>query len=405
MRKIIAMLVLIFLCCLPLTYVFGNGIDENTVLLLHFNGADGATNFVDNSASNHSITAYGNAQIDTSQSKFGGASLLLDGDGDYATVPDSDNWDFGTGDFTIDFWARFNALSGGGFASFIDVSNSVEDLGVQVLYPHGGGPGYIQIRFGGTVYNFTQTLAINPWYHIAVTRNGNNMYLFLNGTQVGTTQDVTGKDITGLTLGVCIGAEFAGPGAYPFNGWIDEMRISKGIARWTSNFTPPTAEYDTTPNTSPLAHAGQDAEAYVNEDVTLDGRFSYDPDGQIVSWVWRSLSDPQKPIVAEGELVTIKAHGYAEELIELTVTDNRGATATDTMKITNPGIVGPQGPPGMTPAEVAAMQNQINTLQQENATLEQQNASQQLRLEQDRYLLEQLPQLQKKLEELEAQVP
>jgi len=157
------------------------------------------------------------------------------------------------------------------------------------------------------------------------------------------------------------------------------------------------------PNELPIADAGQDLTANVGDDLILDGSNSYDPDGNIVSWVWRSLSEPQKTIIATGETTSIKAHGYAEELVELTVSDNRDGSATDTMKIINPGIQGPPGPPGVTPEEIAAMENQINTLQQQNTTLQRQNADQQKRLEEDRYLLQQLPQLQKKIVELETQ--
>ena len=159
----------------------------------------------------------------------------------------------------------------------------------------------------------------------------------------------------------------------PFDGWVDELRISKGIARWTADFTPPTEEYGTEPNEPPIAGAGSDVVAYAGDEIALDGSYSYDPDGTIISWVWRSLSDPEAPIVAEGEVTTMTAHGYVEELVELTVTDNRGATATDTFTITSavvenieliPGPEGPQGPrgeqgeqgpPGITPEEIAAV--------------------------------------------------
>ena len=84
-----------------------SGWDNYTKLLLHFDGTDGSTTFVDSSPSGKTVTAVGNAQIDTAQYKFGGASGLFDGNGDYLSVPDSDDWYFGTGDFTIDAWARF----------------------------------------------------------------------------------------------------------------------------------------------------------------------------------------------------------------------------------------------------------------------------------------------------------
>lgn len=82
-------------------------IDTYTKLLLHCDGTDGSTTFSDNGVTGHTVTANGNAQIDTAQSKFGNASGLFDGTGDYLTIPDHADWNFGTGNFTIDAWIRF----------------------------------------------------------------------------------------------------------------------------------------------------------------------------------------------------------------------------------------------------------------------------------------------------------
>ena len=73
-------------------------------------GTDGSTTFTD-AIGTHTVTAVGNAQIDTAQYKFGGASGLFDGTGDYLTIPDHADFNFGAGDFTIDFWVRFNAIN------------------------------------------------------------------------------------------------------------------------------------------------------------------------------------------------------------------------------------------------------------------------------------------------------
>ena len=84
---------------------------SNRVLLLHCDGTDGSTSFIDSSSSGHTVTAVGNAQIDTAQYKFGGASALFDGSGDYLTVPDSSDFNFGANPVTIDFWVKFNAIT------------------------------------------------------------------------------------------------------------------------------------------------------------------------------------------------------------------------------------------------------------------------------------------------------
>jgi hypothetical protein len=83
---------------------------SNVVLLVGFEGADGSTSFVDESPSGHTLTAVGNAQVDTGQSKFGASSGLFDGNGDYISIPDSDEFTFGAGDFTIETHVRFNVV-------------------------------------------------------------------------------------------------------------------------------------------------------------------------------------------------------------------------------------------------------------------------------------------------------
>ncbi len=83
----------------------------NTVLLLHADGSNGSTVFVDSGSNGKTVTAYGNAQISTAQSKFGGASAYFDGNGDYLSVPSSDDWSFGTEAFTMEAWIRLDDTS------------------------------------------------------------------------------------------------------------------------------------------------------------------------------------------------------------------------------------------------------------------------------------------------------
>jgi len=401
------------------TSAFGEGIDENTVLLLHFNGEDGSTNIVDDSNSNNSITGYGNAQLDIAEKKFSSTSLFLDGIAGYISVPDSGDWYLGTGPFTVDFWVKFNAITNHVMlVEQFEVINGRPSM--WYLFYNNTDKTLVMSNMVDGLFNLQYKTSFNPqtgvWYHLAMVRKGltdSDWYIFVNGISqpLTKTEGEWNGDMPDINYALYIGARgYPGYENYYLNGWLDEFRISKGIARWTSNFTPPTSEYDGIPNELPTADAGDDLTANVGEELTLNGSMSSDPDGSIVFWVWRSLSDPQKPIIAEGEYATVKAHGYAQELVELTVTDNKGGSATDTMKIINPGIQGPQGPPGMTPEEIATMENQIITLQQQNtalqqqaASLQQENAQQQQKLSEDRYLLEQLPQLKKKIAELEAQ--
>jgi hypothetical protein len=407
MKKLVLVLAIVGLC-LGGPSVFAQGLDANTVLLLHCNGADGSTTFVDDSYSNHPVTANGDVQLDTAQKVFGTASMLLDGDSDYCTVPDSDDWNFGAGDFTIDFWVRFNSMAAtqGFYSHYEALTDTIEfywKQGESMLNFRVTENNANTLAIKSAVVNF----AVDTWYHITVARSGDNWYMFKDGVSLALTlisgsYSITLPDLAGGITFISVGAEEGGISNY-LNGWLDEFRISKGIARWTSDFSPPTHEYGVYTD-PPVADAGPDLDAFAGELVTLDGSYSHDPDGSIVSWDWRSLSDPQNPIVANGEVTTMNAHGFVEELIELTVTDNYGVTGTDTMKIINPGVEGPPGPPGIPPEEIAVIEDQITTLQQQNQALQQQNSQQQEVIEGNRYLLEQLPQLRKKLEEIELQV-
>jgi len=217
--------------------------DEYTKLLLHFNGIDESTTFKDEIGK--TVTPVGTAQLDTAQKKFGTASGLLDGDSDYLTVPDSDDWYFGTGDFTIDTWVRFNALPTAGnrccICSQFAYINTYWDFSIyndsgtyQLVFGH--------ILSGSVTINLIKTLdpqpELNTWYHLAIVRHGNNWHFFQDGQQIGTTgtDDSSVTDFSEVLQIGKLNTNF-------FNGWIDEFRISKGIARWTSNFTPPTNEY------------------------------------------------------------------------------------------------------------------------------------------------------------------
>jgi hypothetical protein len=214
-----------------LRMISGNKLDKYTKVLLHMNGADASTSFIDETG--RIWTKYGNAQIDTTQSKFGGASGLFDGTGDYIDTPDSDDFYLGTENFTIDFWVRLNVINtaqtivtqGNSFRIFIETNNNLRFS----IYD---GTSTRQV-------NSTLTMSTATWYHIALVRNGNTLKIYANGVEVGTT-DLTLVTIPNSTYTLVIGNNF---GSGYFNGWVDEFRFSKGIARWTANFTPPNKEY------------------------------------------------------------------------------------------------------------------------------------------------------------------
>lgn len=200
------------------------------VLMLHGDGSDASTTFTDSSPAAKTITAVGNAQIDTAQSKFGGASMLFDGAGDYITAPDSADWDFGTGDFTVDYWIRFASVVNGHYPWN-------HGSGPMIGSRYSGGMSFI-INASNAIIDGT-TMTTSTWYHIAFVRSGTTIALYKDGVQLATATN--SFNITGASTAFTIGAFNDGSNAH--NGWIDEFRVVKGTAIWTSAFTPPSAAY------------------------------------------------------------------------------------------------------------------------------------------------------------------
>lgn len=210
------------------------------VALLHFNGADASTTFVDEKG--HPFTAVGNAQIDTAQSLFGGASLLLDGAGDYIWAADSADWDFGTGDFTVQIAIRFNALPGSGAMTLCGTYGG-SSSGWSLQFRNDGGGGN-RLRFsveGDTGFDFAWSPATGTWYKIEVNRSGTSLRAFVGGTQIGSTQ-TSGHNISSAAP-LWVGGLNSGSGVQWFNGWFDELRITKGRAEHTANYTPDAAPF------------------------------------------------------------------------------------------------------------------------------------------------------------------
>lgn len=212
--------------------------DTYTKLCSHFDGADAATAYTDPIAG--AATFVGTAQLDTAQKKFGPASLLLDGNSDYVTYPDSASWNFGTGDFTLDGQVKFNQLPASGLNA--EILSQYVDGDHEWHFDVANDAGTYKLRFisnnNPDQTAIQQTMSPQPstgtWYHLAIVRSGNSWYLFQDGVQLGSTSTDT-DDLPNLAAVLTIGNINS---THYFNGYIDELRISKGIARWTANFTP-----------------------------------------------------------------------------------------------------------------------------------------------------------------------
>lgn len=215
----------------------------STKALLHFNGSDGSTTFLDESGK--IWTAAGNAQIDTAQSKFGGASGLFDGAGSYITTPDHVDFTLASNDFTIDWWANCTATAGSTQrlagqrvdATAANTSFRIERNGSnQISAGVGVGGSLVQLA---TTTTFTD--AVNPgWHHLAFVRDGGTLRLSVDGVEEATTAIAGSVNDVASVLG--IGAQ-GGLTTNSWTGWIDEFRISVGVAHWKTNFTPPSSEH------------------------------------------------------------------------------------------------------------------------------------------------------------------
>lgn len=205
---------------------------------------------IDSEITPKTATLYGNVISVTTQKKFGNSSIYFDGTGDYITFPDSEDWYFGSGDFTIDCWVRFNTLPADLNVSMI--YNQYVDSSHFIFF----GLHRLDASYGVGVYKwiFQQddggifpidmrrqiTISAGQWYHIVILRTGTSFQIYQDGVKQGNDEvvDITLPNLAGSLL---IGRH--GDGNHRFAGYIDEYRISKGIARWTSNFTPPIAPY------------------------------------------------------------------------------------------------------------------------------------------------------------------
>ena len=207
----------------------------NTSLLLNFTNGG----IIDNAMMND-LETVGNAQISTAQSKFGGGSLAFDGTGDYLTTYGTPQFAFGAGDFTIECWVYFNSLTQ--YDCIIDFRPSGTNGAYPCIFVDTSNT--LVYYVGGANRITSSAVSTGQWYHLAVSRTGTSTKMFLNGVQTGSTYTDSNSYLVGnpLTIG---GLGYNSPGTYALDGYIDDLRITKGYARYTANFTPPAAPFPT----------------------------------------------------------------------------------------------------------------------------------------------------------------
>jgi hypothetical protein len=208
----------------------------NVSLLLPMDGANGSTTFVDRSPTTKAVSAFGNAQISTAQSKFGGASGFFDGTGDYLSV--SPAISFASGDFTAEYWVYFTStLSQNPVLSRRSGSNG---YWLSSGYSTGNLRVVWQQWTAGGAYNFVEASpahALNTWVHVAFVRFGNDLTIYTDGVSRASVSTVNRPGDPGSVSHIA--QDEGAPGA-TLNGYLDDLRITNGLARYTANFTPPT---------------------------------------------------------------------------------------------------------------------------------------------------------------------
>jgi len=246
---------------LPLDYIktFGStaGDDQfaKVTALFNFDGSDGdtTTSGLDSSNKNLTVSYSSGDQLSNTQKKFGATSLYV---ADNVTISSSDGFNMGTGDFTIEGWYYLTQFNNH-FLYDQWASSSTGSGNIQIYVKSNEG-GAIRVYYdGGSKFTTTGGFSLNTWTHLAVVRYSNTITVYFNGTADGTTQSYSGQ--FGKTGDLYIGDQHSGGGGAP-QMYVDDLRVTKGLARYTSNFTAPT--------TAHLTSAGDSLKnIIVNEDA------------------------------------------------------------------------------------------------------------------------------------------
>lgn len=213
-------------------------------LLLHFDGLDGDTEFTDTSTAPKKISKTGNVVISTAESKYGSSSVYFDGGANALTVPMSSDFNFSRNNFTIEFWLYPTAYNSNSSRliqtrdgdTYAGLNLGLGDAGQLSLYSSSNGSSW-NLLSNANAY----TVALNEWTHIALVRNGDTFSIFVNGTSVYT---ATSSGTLYYNAGdkLIIGGQTTGTNR-SLSGYMDEIRITNHVARYTADFPVATTSF------------------------------------------------------------------------------------------------------------------------------------------------------------------
>ena len=231
---------------------------SNVSLLLHMDGSNGSTNFIDNSGSPKTVTVGGNTKISTAESKFGGSSALFDASNDWLFIATASTYDWLTASltsWTIECW--FNVPNVTGTKNLVSKGTNNTTQAAVLCNVSGNGVAvsfFKSSAYGGVGSVSTNTLTANTWNHYAAVYNADDRSLrvFLNGV-MGTVVTLEASSNYSVPNGNGLRIGEYSSGDFDYSGYIDEFRITQGVARYTTNFTPPTQAFpDQGPQTDPF---------------------------------------------------------------------------------------------------------------------------------------------------------
>ncbi|WP_167772985.1 LamG-like jellyroll fold domain-containing protein [Ramlibacter humi] len=373
-------------------------------LVVHGDFEQDETLVEDYSAAQQPVYLVGDAYVSTEKSKFGGASMHFDGSGDYLWIDPSD-FNIGTGDFTAEGWFYLEAAN--------------------LYYPHifqlASTQGWMFMRFGDSGYGWrlqfatstngsqatqysaaqTQSDLLNGWHHLAMTRESGVVRAFLDGDLLTVRNNVfTGPAVTSWvdnTNIIATQVSLSADAPFSFQGYIDEFRFTKGVARYTSSFTPPAAPFEAPSLTTTGVAAGDlqsvtnaaghttqftkyDRAGRVRQTVDPRGLVSdieYTPRGSVSSVTVTPPGGGHARTTAYGyderELLTqvveadgtVVSYGYDEAGRLLQVTDARGNSVTYTLDVSGNRIAEEAKDPGGTlRRNIQRSYDALNRLQQ-----------------------------------------
>lgn len=196
---------------------------------LPLDGLDGSTEITD--IKGHVVNVNGNAQIKTTEFKFGSSSLFLDGNGDFLDSTHVSDFQIGTGDFTAEFWVYITAANGTNQPFFRGTSSGAiriyRNTSNQLVFATSGGSDLI---IGGSILQ-------NTWYHVSSDRASGTLRLFLDGSLIGSVASSHNLSTTQIMLGA--------NGLTYSTGYYDDVRLTINYARHIASFTPPISAYPT----------------------------------------------------------------------------------------------------------------------------------------------------------------